>query len=266
MADDNGTLNPEPNPQNAPAPQGGAGAPRLYTQEEVNLERERIRKEVKETLYPEVQNWRQKAEAFEAERRQREEAAAAAEQAAAEKAEQARIAELSAKEQVLEVQRKLEADLAKERQERQALEQIWQKEQQYNSLRLYRQQVLEATKGDIFPEWWDALVGPEGDILSSTEEVDARAASLVARTQSVLTSIQSQMQESQRATPTTSPDAGFARATQGYDPRNDPNINGQSREFTAEEIASWTMADYAKNRQYLPTGRTGGVTNRGLYG
>jgi hypothetical protein len=246
-----------------PAAQTGAGAPRLFTQEEVNAERERIRKEEHDKLYPDLQSWKSKAEAFEAEKTAREAAAAEAAANAAKEAERARIADLSAKEQLAEYQAKMERELEQERQARLATEQLWQKEQQFSALRLYRQQVLDSCKDDIFPEWWDDLVGPEGDFLTSTAEIDARAATLVKRTQAVLSNVTSQQDEQRRATPTASTNTG---APSGYDPTSDPNITHQGKTFTAEEIAGMSLADYAKNRQYLPTGRSGAVKSRGLFG
>ncbi len=243
----------------APAPQGTGQ--RYYTEAELNAERERIRQEEHAKLYPELGQWKTRAEQLEAAQKARDEAdakAAADAQAAAEAEEiRKRTEEMSIKEQLSATERELKAQLAEETRKREAMEALWQREAQFNELRTYRQQVLDANKDNIFPSFWEELTGPEGDLLSSREEIEARAAKLVARTQQTLGEVaQAQQQERREA-----PGVSSAAPGSGFDPM--AQLDQQSQTLTADDIKNMTAAEYAKLRPRLPTGRSGVASGQG---
>jgi len=250
-----------PAPQPAPPVVGQQG--RVYTQAELDAERERVRKEAHDTVYPERDATRARLQQLEEAARAREaaDAKAAEDAAAAVTAEETRkrIEEMSAKEQILEVQRDYDRRLAEETHKREQMEALWQKEAQFNDLRVYRQQVLAATKDNIFPQFWDDLVGPEGDLLSSKEEIDARAATLVTRTQAIIGDVQTSQAEQRRTALGVSP----ASTPAGYDPM--ATLEQSTQQLTQDDIRNMSMADYVKNRSRLPTGRTGANSSRGLF-
>lgn len=246
-------IPPQQQQQQPPPPAGppaqGVPQPRFFTEEDVA----RIRQEEKAKLYPQLEDYKTRAERLEreaAERAERE----AQEQAQREEAERkAREADMDAKTLLEERDREWKARFDQMEQERARERAMYEQERRFQELQAYKARVLAANVENILPEFAD----PE-DVHGDTEEaINASVQRLIEKSAKVMQNFQSVADEGRRMAPGIPPTA----------PAVGPMEMGAStRRFSAEELAAMPMSEYAKIRQYLPTGQSDGRGDRGMFG
>lgn len=239
---------PPAKPADPPAPPAGNG--RTFTAEEV----ERIRKEEKDKLYPQMQSMRDELDQLKAQREQAE-----AERKQREKDEKAAAKKKS--EEDMDVRQLLEErqrEWAAQQQEQEARfaalsaeierrDALLEQERRFNFLMEYRRAAIEANADAIIPELRDLVTG------NSEEEIDASVASLVERSNRILEQV-----STARAGATRMPAPSGATAVGPLD------TTPGTQTLSAEDIRNMSMEDYMKNRQKL-IGSAGQGSGRGLY-
>ena len=223
---------------------------KFYTEEDLS----KVRSQEKEKLYPEIDRLKEEVSILKKERE--EKAALKAEQEAAKAAEEeAKTREklendLDAKEFAKLTAEELREQLARERQERETAFALLERERQFASLQDYRRQVIEQEKENIIPQLIGYIQGntPE-EIQESVESLKEQSASI--------------MQDALSATQNARKEMTGTRATL---PASGPlDINSESRQFSAQDIAAMSVNDYAKVRDRLLSesarGRSRGILN-----
>jgi DNA repair exonuclease SbcCD ATPase subunit len=232
------------------APSATETSSKFYTEDDLA----RVRSQEKDKLYPQIENLKQEVEALKKEKA--EKAARKAEQEAAEAAEaqakeRAKLEEdLNAKDLIKLTADELREQLERERQERERAFALLERERSFAELQAYKQNLIETERDNIMPELLDLVTG------NTPEEVAASVEGLKARSARILESAQSAMQNARkemRGASVTAPSAGPLET------------NSENRQFTAADIASMSLEDYAKNRGRLLSPGAQGKT-KGLFG
>ena len=138
----------------------------------------------------------------------------------------------------------------RERQERERAFALLEREKSFADLQTYRTQRVETEREAIIPELLDLISG------NTPDEVDASIAGLKERSARILESAQSAMQNARKemtGTRVTTP------------PLGQMDTNMEQRNFTAEDISSMSMNDYAKYRERIMSDTARGKS-RGLFG
>ena len=223
---------------------------KFYTEEDLA----KVRAQEKDKLYPQIDALKEEISSLKKDKEERAaRKAAEAEAAAAEKAEKDRKKqeeELSAKELLDLRQQEWEQKLLAEKQEREKAFALLEQERMFTDIQNYRNQRLEAERDNIMPELLDMVTG------NSREEIDASLAALAERTQRIIDSVKQNTSDARRqmvGTRTTFPTTGPLDTESG------------PRQFTAADIASMSMAEYAKYRESLLSDNARGRQS-GLFG
>jgi len=218
---------------------------KFYTEEDLA----KVRSQEKDKLYPEIERLKEELAIIKKERE--EKAALKAEKAAQEAAEQEAKQrtkleeELDAKEFAKLTAEELKEQLERERHERERAFALLERERQFAELQAFRTQAIEQNRDNIIPQLLDYVQG------NTPEEISASIESLVERSNSILESAQSAIQQQRREMP-------GVRATL---PGNGPlENNSESRQFTAADIAAMPMNEYAKIRGSILSSRAQGKT------
>ena len=223
---------------------------KFYTEEDLA----KVRTQEKDKLYPVVEQLKSEVASLKkdkeekAARKAAEIDAKAAEQAEKEKARL--IEDLDAKDLIKLTTDELREQLERERSERERAFALLEQERTYAELQTYKQNLIQQERENIIPELVDLVSG------NTQDEVSASLESLKARSAKILESAQAAMQNARkemRGTGTTLPAAGPLET------------NMDSRQFTAQDIASMSMNDYAKVRDKLMSDAARGKS-RGLLG
>lgn len=223
-----------------------AKQPKFYTEDDLA----KVRSQEKEKLYPQIESLKEELNAI---RKEKEEEVArkdAEAQALAEKARQEALSELDAKSYADARLSELQEQLERERQERERALALLEREKSFADLQAYRQQVLEQERENIIPELVDLIAG------NTREEIQSSVEGLKERSARILESAQSAMQTARKEMTGT-------RAT--LPPAGPLETNSEQRQFSAEEIQSMSMNDYAKYRARLLSPTAQGKS-RGLFG
>jgi len=223
---------------------------KFYTEEDLA----KVRTQEKDKLYPVVEQLKSEVASL---KKDKEEKAArkAAEEAdkLAKKAdkEKSKLEEdLNAKELIKLKEVEWQEQLERERSERERAFALLEQERTFSELQSYKQNLIERERDNIMPELVDLLSG------NTTDELNASIESLKERSARILESAQAAMQNARkemRGTSATLPAAGPLET------------NMDSRQFTAQDIASMSMNDYAKVRDKLMSDAARGKS-RGLLG
>ena len=221
-------------------------AQKFYTDEDLA----RVRSQEKDKLYPEIERLKEQVALLSKEKE--EKAARKAAEAADEEAKQrAKLEEeLDAKGLVELKTRELQEQLERERQEREHAFALLEKERTFADLQAYRQQLVEQEREAIIPDLLDLIQG------NTREEIQASVEGLKARSERILESAQSAMQNARkemRGASTNAPTAGPLES------------NMESRQFTAADIQAMSVNEYAKYRDKLMSDRARGKSS-GLLG
>lgn len=223
---------------------------KFYTDEDLA----KVRSQEKDKLYPQIDKLKEEVENLKKEK-QEEAARKAAEEAtkmAAEAAkQQAQLEdELDAKSLIKVKEQEWSEQLERERTERERAFALLERERDFANLQSYKQVKLEQERDNIMPELLDLVSG------NTAEEVDASLESLKERSARILESAQSAMQNARKEMTGT-------RAT--LPPAGPLETNTEQRNFTAQDIASMSMNEYAKYRDKLMSDTARGKS-KGLFG
>jgi hypothetical protein len=244
------TVRTEANPPAQQPAQGG----RTFTASDL----EKARQEEKDKLYGRMQKGDERLQSLEAElkalreeREAREKAEAdrqaAEEQAAKERAEAEMSAKKLVEERSTEWERKFQELQAEREQERAALA----KEAEFNALRAYIQERVNAERNAIAPELVDLVSG------NSREEVDASIELLKTKTDAIFQSVtaaQQQARSQMRGVSTT-----------GYTGNGPTDGDAGARQLSVEDIKNMPMSEFAKYRSQLLGTAATSSSNRGLF-
>jgi len=222
---------------------------KFYTEEDLA----KVRTQEKDKLYPQINSLKEELDAI---KREKEEDSARklAEQTAldAKLAEEAKLK----KEEELELRDLLKVkesewneQLERERNERERAFALLDREKTFAEIQNYRTSRLEQERDNIIPELVDMING------NSIDEIEQSIQGLKAKSSSILDAAQQAMQAARRdmtgTRVTTPPNAGPL------------DIETGTRQFTAQDIESMSLAEYAKYRDSLlsPTaqGRSTGL-------
>ena len=234
----------------APAATSSNGQ-KFYTEEDLA----KVRAQEKDKLYPQINNLKEELDAI---KRERDEEAArkAAEQLAleaqvAEEAKRKQEEELELRDLLKVKEQEFNEQLERERQERERAFALLEREKTFAEIQNYRNTRLEEERDNIIPELVDMISG------NSIEEIEQSIQGLKAKSSSILDAAQQAMQAARRdmtgTRVTTPPNAGPL------------DIETGSRQFTAKDIESMSLAEYAKYRDSLLSPAAQGRSN-GLFG
>jgi hypothetical protein len=219
---------------------------KVYTEDDLS----KVRAQEKDKLYPQIDSL--KAEVAELKKAREAEAEALRAEQEAKEAEMR--SKLEADMDVRDLLKQKEAEFAEQlERERQARELAFaerDREREWAELQSHRQLRLESEREAIIPELLDLVSG------NTPSEVDASIESLKERSARILESAQAAMQATRK-------DMTGTRAT--LPPTGPMDINSEQRNFTAQEIASMPMNEYANYRQRLLSDKAQG-RSQGLFG
>ena len=223
---------------------------KFYTEEDLA----RVRSQEKEKLYPQIETLKEEVATL---KKIKEEetarlAAEAEEKAKAlAEAEKAKMEEeLSAKDLLKAKEQEWAAQLEQERQERANAFALLEKEKEFAALSAYKAQRIDAERDNIIPELVDLING------STPDELDENINALKERSARILESVQQASQSARREMTGTRPTLPAAGPLE---------TNSDQRSFTAQDIASMSMDEYAKYRQRLLSPSALG-RSQGLFG
>lgn len=234
----------------APAATSSNGQ-KFYTEEDLA----KVRAQEKDKLYPQINNLKEELDAIKRERDE-EVARKAAEQEAleaqlAEEAKRKQEEELELRDLLKVKEQEFNEQLERERQERERAFALLEREKTFAEIQNYRNTRLEEERDNIIPELVDMISG------NSIEEIEQSIQGLKAKSSSILDAAQQAMQAARRdmtgTRVTTPPNAGPL------------DIETGSRQFTAQDIQSMSLSEYAKYRDSLLSPTAQGRSN-GLFG
>jgi hypothetical protein len=223
---------------------------KFYTEEDLA----KVRSQEKDKLYPQIEELKNKLSVLEKEKEEKaaRKAAKAAEEEAkkAEKQKQKMFEESKAKDLIKLTAEELREELERERQERERTFALLERERQFAELQAFKQQVIEQERENIIPQLTGYIQGnTQEEIMASVEALKTQSASIM---NDALTAAQNARKEM----------AG-TRATL---PASGPlDINSESRQFSAQDIAAMSVNDYAKVRDRLISESARG-RSRGILG
>lgn len=219
---------------------------KFYTEEDLA----KVRSQEKDKLYPQIESLKEELNSLRKEKEEATMAKDAEAQALAEKAKAEALAELDAKSYADTRLTELQEQLERERQERERAFALLEREKTFADLQNYRAQRLDQERENIIPELIDLITG------NTQEEIESSIAGLKDRSARILESAQSAMQNARKemtGTRVTAPSAGPL------------DTNSEQRQFSAEDIQSMSLNDYAKYRDRLLSATARGKS-RGLFG
>jgi hypothetical protein len=224
-------------------PVAAPDAPKGYTEEDLK----KVREQEKSKLYPQIDSLKEELTLLKKEREERLAEATAREAAAQEEARKKAESEMDVR-QLLETKEKEWAEkLDAERLEREKAFTLLERERQYSELSEYRNRRLEDERDNIIPELVDLISG------NTPDEIENSITGLRERSSRILESAQAAMQNARKEMTGT-------RVTSPAPMEN----NSDQQQFTAEQIASMSVTEYAKYRdRLLPRAN---VRNKGILG
>jgi hypothetical protein len=219
---------------------------KFYTEEDLA----KVRSQEKEKLYPQIETLKEELNSLRKEREEEAARKAALESEEALKLKEKEESELEVRDLLKKKEVEWQEQLERERQERERAFALLEREKSFADLQAYRQQVLEQERENIIPELVDLIAG------NTREEIQSSVEGLKERSARILESAQSAMQTARKEMTGT-------RAT--LPPAGPLENNSEQRQFTAEDIQSMSMNDYAKYRARLLSPSAQGKS-RGLFG
>lgn len=252
QANSDGTVTVRPEAQ--PPAQPPATTGRAFSASDI----EKARQEEKDKLYGRLQKGDERLQTMEAElktlreereARAREEAErqAAEEKAAKEKTEADMSARKLLEERSTEWERRFESMQEEREQERAALA----KEAEYNALRAYIQERVNAERNAIAPELVDLVSG------NNREEVDASIELLKTKTDAIFQSVSTAQQQAR------SQMRGVS--TTGYTQNGPTDGDAGARQLSVDDIKNMPMSEFARYRSQLLGAAATNSSNRGLF-
>ena len=219
---------------------------KFYTEEDLA----KVRSQEKDKLYPQIESLKEELNSLKKEKEEEAARKAAEEAEKAKKLKEESEADMEIRDLLKVKEQEWQEQLERERQERERAFALLEQERAFTDLQNYRNQRLTQEQDSIIPELVDLLTG------NTREEIDASLEGLKDRSAKILESAQQAMQATRR-------DMAGTRAT--LPPAGPLENNSSQRQFTAQEIASMSVQEYAQYREKLLSEKARGVT-QGLLG
>lgn len=225
---------------------------RAQMEQILNEERERVRKEEKDKLYPRIEELDSTVKTLKDAEEAREAERLAAEQAAAEAERLRQESEMTALERLQQTESTWEQRFAEMQADRDRERVMREKEAQLGQLQAYRAQRMAEESSDIAPQFLDYITG------GTMEEIEASIASAKQKTAEIVNEFQQAGLQNRR---------GAAPPIAGAPPVNPADMTGegQTRTLSAQEIADMPMAEYQQYRSQLLSAGSQRVRDQGLY-
>jgi hypothetical protein len=240
-----------------PTPAPAVPQNEAITEQKINELLEKVRKEEKDKLYPQIEA--QKTQLDELIREREERIASAEEQRLAAELEQQRLANEELSTRQLFEQYKSEQELRFEQleQERAFERSVHEKDLEFQRLRDYRLRRLNEESENIDPRFPDYIVG------NTEEEIENSIAIAVQKTNEIAEEVMAhfgQQQQQQRVAPlpvSGMPPTGLPGEGMG---------DGKTLVFSPDDIRGMSMTEYSKYRDQLTGAASTRVREQGLYG
>ena len=227
--------------------------PAQFTAEDIKKAREQEKQKVyssMEKMKEELASLKKEREEREAQEQQRREERAAREAERNKKKQEEAEKELSFKELLKKKEEEFNAQLERERAERESAFALLEREREYQELTAYRQQRLEQERDNIIPEMIDLISG------NTADEIEASIATLKEKSSRIFESVASASQQTRK-------EMVGARITS---PANGPLDNDSDQiSVSPDDLRNMSLSDYAKNRAKL-LGSAGTNRGQGLFG
>jgi len=223
---------------------------KFYTEDDLV----KVRSQEKDKLYPQINSLKEELDSLkkerEEERARREAETAAVEAQLAEDAKRKLEEELEVRDLLKVKESEWQEQLERERQERERAFALLEREKAFAETEGYRNRRVQEEQEAIIPELLDLISG------NSPEEIEQSIAGLKDRSSRILDNVQQATQAARRdmagTRVTTPPNAGPL------------DIDTGNRQFTAEDISSMSLNEYAKYRSQLLSPRAQGGS-KGLF-
>lgn len=222
---------------NGLAPQYQQAAPPVVTKEEHERQLAAVRNE----FTPRLEQISGQLAALQAEREAERAAREAAEKEAADAATAAAVeaeAKLTLTQRFEQHKATTDAEFRRIAEERQIEQAVFAREREFSSQSEYRTTAIAARQDEIMPQLRDLVA------FGGKEDVDRSIEDMIARSHGVITDVQTAQQQAwtgQRGVSPTAPAAGPL----------ENNLDSQPKQLSAQDIASMSVADYARNRGAL---------------
>lgn len=202
----------------------------------LNAERERVRKEEKDKLYPQIEEQQRQLAELQAKEDAREAERVAEEQRLAEEERVRQEESMTALQRLEEYKSEQDVRFAALEAERDRERVLREKEQEFGRIQEYRARRMAEESGEIAPQFLDYITGvTEDQIEVSLESAKSKTAEIVAEFQ------QAQLGNRRQVAP---PISGT--------PPVDPGVGeGNTRTYSPDDIRGMDMSEYAANRQQL---------------
>ena len=215
-----------------------------YTEQDLH----RVREQEKSKLYPQIDSLKEELNLLKKDREERLAEARSAAEAAAEAERKKLESEMDVRSLLEQKEKEWAAKIESERLERERAFALLEREREYAELTQYLNRRISEEQDNIAPELIDMISG------NNVDEIEKSISKLKDKTSKLLESAQQAIQAQRR-------DMTGTRTT--LPPTLENNSDSQS--FTPEQIASMSVADYAKNRSRL-LGKTADDRNKGIFG
>jgi hypothetical protein len=218
---------------------------------------QRARSEEKDKLYKRLQTVEEQNKQFlseiEAQRKAREEAQAEEarkQQEAAAEAKRKAEDDMSAKDLLAQKEQEWSSRFEQIERQREEERLLFQKEQEFNNLQTYIQRRVSEESDNVAPELLDFVGG------NSPEEVEASIATVKAKTQAILESVQQAAIQQRASMRGVSPT--------GYSTTGPMDTDPGTKSYSLSDLRDMPMSEYAKIRGQLGVGQAA-QNQRGLY-
>lgn len=217
-----------------------------FTEEDLR----RVREQEKSKLYPQIESLKEELNSLKQDRESRLEEEARLRAEAEAEAKRRAEEEMDVRELLIKKEEDWKSQLDAERLEREKAFALLDRERQFSELSSYRNSRLEEERENIIPELIDLITG------NNAEEIESSIAGLKDRSSRILESAQQAMSSARR-------EMTGSRVTV---PASGPlDTNSEQQSFTAEQIASMSVSEYAKYRGKL-LGQAASDRGKGLFG
>lgn len=225
---------------------------RAQMEEILNAERERVRQEEKDKLYPTIEELKASQKTLTDDLEQRRAAETEAQQKAAEEERLRQEAEMTAMDRLQQTETQWETRFAQMQQERDAERAMLEKERQLGQLTTYTAQRIAEEAGDIAPQFRDYIRG------NTPEEIEQSIAMAKQKTAEIVTEFQQAGLNNRRQ---------LAPPIAGAPPIDPTTMTGeqQTMELTAAQIRDMSMDEYQQYRQQLLQAGSQRVRDQGVY-
>jgi chromosome segregation ATPase len=209
---------------------------------------QKAREQEKSKLYPQIDSLKEEINLLKKDREERLAEARAAQEAAAEAERKKLEADMDVRTLLEQKEKEWASKIESERLERERAFALLEREREYAELTSYLNRRISEEQQNIAPELIDMIAG------NNVEEIENSISKLKEKTSKLLeamTQANQQVRREMTGTRTTLP------------PTLENNSDQQS--YTPEQIASMSVADYAKNRSRL-LGSAANDRNKGIFG